>query len=1029
MRTRLALVALLAAAAVPPALPAAAQEEPGGAPPPRRKGERPVFGPPEKGPEEEGEPKPGKPEEPPKTPAQLLIALLAQWPSAEARAAADRAAVDWTAARPAILQALQGTPPPDPRVVAASAHAARRAADASLLDPLLATLRDARVHPWAGDLVDAVLELDPVGGKERLLPLLATPSSSVVDRVGRALQPILVPADAPRLHALARARFPATRRAALSLASQADFEASREVLVAALGDASPEAALVAATILGGRGDAEMIATLNESVRGADSRRGAYAVIALAVAGERAGAPVIDGPAQAALLGSRGLRSGDPLLRAAAAVALADAAYRKPDEVLDALLETEVVPALLEVVAGTRFFPDLIAVKPFVTARLRRLCPGTESLQTAPDWSRWWEGRRRDFVARRALTALPASRRGFRVRVEGASAGGAGPCVYASSAADAPPAGGAGGRFVALSPEETETLARAVETSGVLALPETGAPEEAPAALALSIEAGNRGRTLRVAEGTEAPEALRSILEVLAGIRERNLWQSYWDRRIGPTFAAFVEFERPHWDGRGTPEARETRLARLAVASLAALEEEDRAAALRALEGNGRLADAIRGDEASALASFLALGERLGGTGEAAARVLAAAGRTEALPHLAARLEGASPADRGRLEALLEATFERVPLPAALDAAGGTGPILLRAAAIRALGARADEPRAAEAARAAASHGEPLLRAAGYRALGRLRPADGLTVLKVALEGETDPAARAGLLEGLGAIGGPETIPLLGRETRSPDPRLRAAAVRGLAATREPGSLAWVLPLLGSDPDPAVQEEADRALGALGGERGREALRAIAFDARQPRDLRIRAADGLSLLGLEAARGDLRALLADADAEVADAAAFALAWQRDGEAAPRVLEALRAGRSPARAARSIELLSLESFASVRDRSEAIALYTGWYEVSRARGPRGWLAEALRQRGHGGEGLADFESGAQARAAVPALLKALRDPSWAMRRAAALELERIAGREFGDLGPWTPEARNAAVAGAWEAWWESERGSGR
>jgi len=188
-------------------------------------------------------------------------------------------------------------------------------------------------------------------------------------------------------------------------------------------------------------------------------------------------------------------------------------------------------------------------------------------------------------------------------------------------------------------------------------------------------------------------------------------------------------------------------------------------------------------------------------------------------------------------------------------------------------------------------------------------------------------------------------------------------------------------------------------------------------------------EGLGQLGAEGSAADLRALLSDPVDGVADAAAFALAWMRDGEAVPRVLQALRADRSPARALRSIELLSLESFRGLRDRQEAVSLYTGWYEVSRSRGPRGWLAEALRARGVAEAGLRELESGANPRAAVPALLGAFKDAPWYLRRAADLELRRISGEKRAEVGPWTTDEEAAAVGEAWSAWWDRERGLGR
>ncbi len=1025
--------AVLAAAALPAPAQAtsgtgSSKEQPG-VPPPKRKGD----GGPSFAPEEEKEKggegrKPDEAAAPPKSDLQRLLEALAGWPSPVARTAADGLVARWAEAKPALLAAVNARPV-DGHLLAGAASAFQRAGDPEGLPAILAAVRDPRGFRAAPEVIEAVAALDPVGLRDRLLPLLGLPSTLVVDRAARALRPALGPPDAPRLLELVASKNPATRRAALGLASEVDFAGSREALLQSLGDPSPEVSRAASVILGTRADASLLSGLNAEVRGTDPRRSAYAVLALCLASERTGTPAMDDASTAAILGSRGLRSADPLVRTAAAMALADLGYLRPDPVIDPLLETEVVPALLEVVAGTRFFTDLVSLRPFVVSRLRRLCAGTEQLQTAPDWVQWWESRSGSFVARRALTALPATLRGvLRVRVAGTAPGGAGPALYAASPDDAPPAGGAGGRFVALSPEEADRVAKAVGESGLLAMAETSTFGEEDPPLEVTVEAGNRARIVRVPPGAQATAGIEGLLRTLGEVRAANRWQSFWDRRVSPTFPGFVAAERGFWaPGTASDADRAARMVRLAAGALPELPEEDRVAALEELRRSPALKGGLRPEDGSVLASLAAVGERLTASGEAALRVLAAAGRVEGLSPLRARLEAAeSGGERQTLEGILEETFAAAPPGLVLDAAVQGEGLAVRCAAVRSLGVRAGDEAAAKTVRAATSSEEPALRGAAYRALGRLRGADALPALQFAVENETDLGAKAGALEGLGLLGGPAVVPILGRGVQSPDPRLRAAAVRGLAATLEPEALPWILSVLSTDADTGVREEADRAVRATGGDRAREALRSLAVDRRRSADLRLRAVEGLGVLGAEASRADLLALLADPEPEVADAAAFALAWVRDGEAAPRLLEALRAGRSPARTLRCLELLSLESFRQVKDREEAAALYTGWFEMAKARGPRGWLAEALTTRGFADASVKEFESGSNPRAAVPALLRCFEERSWPLRRAANLELRRISGADLGEVDPWTPEERILALAAAWGEWWDRERG---
>jgi HEAT repeat protein len=1014
-------------------VPAASAQDPGTTPPPKKKrGEGgPVFSPPEQKGSDAPEKKPEKPPEPPKSEIEILMGRIEGWPSSDAKAAAERLVAAWSDAKP-LLAAKLARPTGEGRSSAAAAWCFQRSADPDGLPALVAVIRDPRVYKWAGEVIEAVAALDPGGAKERIFPMLLVPSSLVVDRAARVLQPMLVPADVARLLELTASKSASTRRAALGLASELDYPAARAALSAALGDPAPEVSFGAAVTLGTRSDDALLADLNRLVREGDSRRGAYATVALVIAGERRPAPVLEGPTTAALLGSRGLRSGEMLLKTASALALADLGYQRPDPLVDPLIETEVVPALLEVVAGTHFFSDLPLLRSLVLDRLHRLCAGTDEVQVAPDWVSWWDSKKATFAARRALTNLPASTRGsLKVRAEGEAAGAATGTVFAASPADAPPAGGAGGRFILLSRDEADGLAAAVEASGLLGIPETTLLGEDKPVLEISVEAANRVRTVRFAAGVPPPASLAPLFQALASLREADRWQSYWDRRRSPNFAAFVESERAFWkDGKATAQEKAVHLTRLTVGALPDLPDADRLPAMESLRRDPALREALRPEDASVLASFAAVGERLSPQGEAALRILAAAGRTEGLSVIRARLEAAPEGrERSAASALMEESFASIPLPAVIDAAEGTAAVPVRCAAIRALGSRGGEgeERVPLTVRRATASESPELRAAGYQALGRLRTEDAATVLQYAAGNETDLGARCGALEGLGFLGGTKVVGALGKAASDPDPRVRASAVRGLGTCREPEALTYVLTALTSDADPAVREEADRAVKQTGGDRAREALRTLAMDRRQPAETRLRAIDGLGVLGAASSRSDLRTLLVDPDQDVADAAAFVLAWIRDGDAAPRLLDALKAGRSPARTLRSLELLSLESFRQGRAQEELAALYAGWFEMSRERGPRGWLAEALTTRGFSDETIKDFESGSNPRAAVPALLKAFGEKTWYLRRAANLELQKIAGASFGEVDPWTPEEGVVSLAEAWTAWWEGEKGA--
>ncbi len=993
---------------------------------PTKKGDRPAFPPAPTAPPVPAEEPKAEPEPPP-TPEQAVSRALEAWPAPEARDRARALAARYGEpdVRAAILGLLRRRPV-DVRLASAAAFVAAEAGDGEVAGDLSNLLRDRTLWSRAGDVMDALVRLDASRANARLLALLDVPSTVFLAQLAQVLAPRLAPADLPALLEAAARPLPSTRRTALTLAADLDGVAARPALEAALADPSAEVAATAALLLSAATDEAAGTALNALARGPGDRRAAFAALALTRAAERTGESPLEPGTVAALIGSRGLRSADPAVRILAAICLADVGYLRPDPAVDPLLEKEIVPVLVEAVAGLRFFSDLPALRPLALERLLRLTEGTGGLRTAPEWGAWWESHRDGFVARRVLTTIAADGvASFRISVAGSSTGPAGTGTFAADGAGAPPTGGARGAWIVLSAEERTRLVAAVVAAGVLAAPEAYGSDGAEGALSLEVGAGHRRRRVRWGRAEAIPGEVGALLDLLGAIRAANGWQSLWDRTVASTFEGFVEAEGPFWRGDAGEPARAARWTALSVgAARDAMDEAHRAEILEALVAAPGAEPRLTAEHAAVLASFAAVGDRLGRSGVAALRVLAAARRTEGLSPL--RMLMGRPADAGLAEPILVETLARVPAEAAVAAAAdGASPGVQRAA-LAALSRREDARGfATEAVRVALRSDDGDVRGAALRALGTLRTDDALTLLTGAVGTESDPAALEGALEGLGALGGAAVLPHLGRALHSPEARTRAAAVRGLAATGEPEGLSMVLAMLQGEADPAVRASAEEAVRATGGERARELLRSLALDGRRDAEARLRAVEGLGVLGAEPSAADLRGLLSDPVGVVADSAALVLGWVRDGAAAPRLLDALREGRQTARVLRCLEVLSLESFRGARDRDEMVRLYTGWHRVMGERGPRGWLADALAARGHGGESLQAFGAGGDLRAAVPVLLEAWPGADWYLRRALDLELRRASGRSVGDVDPWTSDDEVARMLAAWREWWSTAR----
>ena len=174
---------------------------------------------------------------------------------------------------------------------------------------------------------------------------------------------------------------------------------------------------------------------------------------------------------------------------------------------------------------------------------------------------------------------------------------------------------------------------------------------------------------------------------------------------------------------------------------------------------------------------------------------------------------------------------------------------------------------------------------------------------------------------------------------------------------------------------------------------------------------------LAMLRGKDAAPDLVRLVEDPSDEVADEAALALARFRDPAAVQRLIAMLDKERSVQRARQGLESISLESFAQ-RDPAMVADFYKGWWDLSKERGPKRWLLDALALDGAEDPNLRAWAEGKAAREAVPALVAALHNERWYVRRAADLALRDLMGRSVGDQDPWTTPGDVTRMAEAWE-----------
>jgi hypothetical protein len=206
---------------------------------------------------------------------------------------------------------------------------------------------------------------------------------------------------------------------------------------------------------------------------------------------------------------------------------------------------------------------------------------------------------------------------------------------------------------------------------------------------------------------------------------------------------------------------------------------------------------------------------------------------------------------------------------------------------------------------------------------------------------------------------------------------------------------------------------------MGTDRAAGELRKLVVDPAQKPVSRASALSSYAAVAGRAATPDLVKLLEDPSDDVSDAAALALARWRDPAAVPHLVVMLEKERNVRAVRQALESISLESFAP-RDPKMLADLYGGWWELSRERGPKGWLLDAVTAEGVEDPALRSWAQGDTGRQVVPSLLKGY------IRRAADLALRDLLGKKVGDQDPWTTPGEVSRMAEEWEKTWAETLG---
>jgi HEAT repeat protein len=945
------------------------------------------------------------------------LAKLAKWPLTEAREAAAVLSLLGPEVEKRLLSLLPTAEPALAAGIAAvlgdvggdeSLAAVQRLAGAPGMTPFLPTL------------FDVLGRLDGENAVKRVLPFVRHPKRPAREAAELWLVDRLNASHAPRLTEMLGDPSRGVRLSALRLLRRVSTELGVEKSFEFLGDEAPEVARLAAEILSAEAEPGIVARLLGIGGGSDARRAAYATLALVFVEQRTVERPWTTDSVRHLLGGNGLRSPEKLNRGIAAVALADIGFDSLDPAVDAVLDQTVVPVLLDSFAGPTVYKDFASVADLARDRFGKLTGLYERVPVSELWS-WWQKNREGFSARRALRDIPAGHLDtLRVRARSLLEPALPTTLFSAVAADAGGPDVSGIDFVHLLPADAEALAAVLTREflilrGTAAFPaiqgregEGAGPGVGPD-VEVTLSVGGRSRTVAVRSGVVPPELAR-VLAALVELRERYVWQRFWDRGAYPDYAAFIRAESDFFASAPEPGARAARMKDLILAALDDLPTgAERLDAVRVLAG---LPVEFSDRDAYRLALVLDSERDLSPLAEKLCEVLARTGRPLILPLLAGFLEKhpggrsidhfAAALARFGVEEILRAAasdrffFRRAAMRAAPDGVPPSG-----LPAVLGRGAR-DE--------------NPLVRREAYAALGRSRLGEALPMLDA---GSADPDAEAATaaVRALGELRRPEAIPVLLRHLGSEDVARRIVAVEALCASGLPESMPPVLGTLSEDPSPLVRSVAARDVTRYG-EPALRGLTGILMDPARDPAIRVLALEATARVGRDMVSDLLAALLADPVPEVADAAAFALASRARKAAVPWLLQAVESGRNPAMSLAALEMVSLQSFPTARS-EELPAIYRGWWSEHRGQPESAWLAAALRERDGDEEPLRSLVSGEPEASAIPALLRGLADDRWFVRACSNLWLARLTGQEFGEVTRFTSAEETRAIEARWRA----------
>jgi HEAT repeat protein len=963
---------------------------------------------------------------------ERTIQRLRGWPGPSARRAAERLIVLKEKSLPSVLAVLVAAEPEAIGLKAGAAFVVGRIGSKEHVLTLLLVAAEKEQHRQAATFLEAAARLDrdaAVAEAFRYFHLADTTlrheaTEFVLNNISAANLPAVLDLLDRR-----KSEQPFTREIGLRLldrlveTKQATWADVSDRFYRALGDESPQVAGRAMRLLAGRREPENVKALNDLVTREASywRARSYAALALSLHSAAYREQALEPATIEALRGERGLaHPKETLARAAAALALAQAALRTNDKDLVRLLDREIPIVLIDSVgARNQHYRDFGSVMPLAYAMLRRIT-GQVLPDNAPAWAQWWQDHGRHFRAKREL--LDVDERDLPdIEVEGAAPASAGGRRARFTVIGPKRPTFAHGVALALPVESMGRLVGMLRRHGFFEAPESDRTEVDPDSLVIIVRVGDLDRAVAFGVGEGLTAKRDELLGEIRALAEEFAWQRWWDLEAHPSWELFLVEQQKWFQLHRDPAERAQRVRGMIAGCLNdLLAVEDRVeaatAASRLPGGAAAFTDAEvqaflkaaaaerdANEFVAATVDLLvpAAGERaVGPLVDILADLIGLEART-LLTRLCRSLDDAHAARladdprwkvrQAAVDALAgrDAAVSRPVLVARL----ADPELLVRLAAAAAL-ARQKAPEALAVLKELAQSEQAEVREAAGHAFGLLGGTEGREGARALLYGDINPEVRVRVIEGIVEGGEPEGAAMLvGVFEKEADVRVRAAAANALVRLETPALVDQLIERLGrvlaTDPERVALVN---VLARFKSDRPVEILRSV-----------VRGDDELS----------------------AEAAALGLARRWDDASLVPLIRMLKSGNNPRAAVRHLQMLTSRAFETESYPKQA-ENYEAWATAHATANPRLWYKDALEERGVDVAPLAGWSASASLEPppdeAVPILLASLRHKEWFLQRNASFLLNlRMGSKAPDEIGFASSAEEVEAAIRAYHDWW--------